>query len=79
MFWKQKSIIHYLKEGDKKSKFFHNSLLQRIIRNQIALLRSTEGIIKEKQEDIEEGLTNYYKNLMSNPNTNRDVAIKKLT
>jgi hypothetical protein len=44
ILWKQKSRINWLKEGDKNTKFFHNALLQRRIKNRIAsLILSAEG------------------------------------
>jgi hypothetical protein len=74
----KKSRIHWLKEGDKNSKLFHNSLLQRRSQNIIASIISTNGIIKEKQDDIEEYLTSCYNHLLLYPNTNIYVVINKI-
>jgi hypothetical protein len=63
--WHQKSRIHWLKEGDKKSCFFHNSLIQRRNINRIVVIKAQAGNTKVKKEDIENELLHYYQNLLS--------------
>jgi hypothetical protein len=48
----KKSRVRWLCESDKNTKFFHNSLLQRISHNQIKTLKLASGAMLEKDEDI---------------------------
>jgi hypothetical protein len=48
ILWKKKSKIHWLREGDKNTKFFHNSLIQRRNKNRIVSIRSQDGSTKFK-------------------------------
>jgi hypothetical protein len=56
--WCQKSRIHWLKEGDKNTRFFHNSLIQRRNRNRIVAIKVQDGNTKVK-EDIENEILLY--------------------
>jgi hypothetical protein len=38
--WRQKSRIHWLREGDKNTRFFHNSLTQRRNMNRIVSIQA---------------------------------------
>jgi hypothetical protein len=77
--WKQKSRIQWLKEGDKNTRFFHNSLIQRRSRNHIVEIKAPDGSTKVKKEDIENELLHYFQNLLSKPEVNQEEAISKVT
>jgi len=79
MLWKNNSRVHWLKERDNNTKLFHNSLLQRRIMNWISYLRLDGGDIKDNHDEIEEELTNYFKNLLTEPNINTKEAINRIT
>lgn len=38
VFWKDKSRVHWLKEGEKNTKFFHRSIIQHKSHNKITHL-----------------------------------------
>lgn len=40
MLWKQKSRIRWLKEGERNTKFFHRTTIQRRLHNTIAHLQN---------------------------------------
>jgi hypothetical protein len=79
ILWHHKSRIHWLKEGDKNTHFFHNSLIQRRNRNKIVSLKAQDGSTKVKKEDIEKELLHHFQNLLSEPRINRKEAITKIT
>ena len=41
--WKQKSRIKWLKEGERNTKFFHRSTIQRRIHNNITHIHNQQG------------------------------------
>ncbi|XP_057871227.1 uncharacterized protein LOC131077702 [Cryptomeria japonica] len=43
VFWKQKSRETWLEEGDKNTKFFHNSVSMRRVRNHISKIKLSDG------------------------------------
>jgi hypothetical protein len=45
----------------------------------ISSLRSKGGEIKETQEDIEVELTNYFRNLLIEPDHHREIPIHRIT
>jgi hypothetical protein len=71
IMFRQKSRMLWLKEGDKNTKFFHNSLLQRRNQNWIHSLKMEEGVMVERHEDIEQSLINYFSDLLSEPPQDR--------
>jgi len=42
--WRNKSRVQWLKEGEKKTKFFHKSTITHMIHNRILKIRDHEGI-----------------------------------
>lgn len=53
VLWRQKSRIRWLKEGEKNTKFFHKTTVQRRMRNQISQVNNAQGVKVETQEGIE--------------------------
>eukprot|EP00253_Pinus_taeda_P016325 PITA_16325 len=43
ILWRQKSRIRWLKEGEKNTKFFHRSTIQRRMHNNIAFINNRQG------------------------------------
>lgn len=53
IIWKKKSRIRWLKEGEKNTKFFHRSTIQRRMHNHITILNNSQGDKLEYHENIE--------------------------
>nr|TKR98075.1 hypothetical protein D5086_0000206760 [Populus alba] len=64
---KQRSRINWLKLGDRNTKFFHNSLLQRQVRNQIHSLQNSTGSVITDQQEMGNLASTYYQQLLSEP------------
>lgn len=63
LFWKQKSRILWLREGDMNSKFFHNLTKQRRARNKITRLINSSGDMVEDEEGMVAIATSYFRSL----------------
>ena len=79
ILWKQKSRIRWLKEGDRNTKFFHRTTIQRQHTNRITSLTSANGDPLHSHEDLEAALVGHYQNLLTEPIPDRHEAIAKLT
>jgi hypothetical protein len=75
ILWRQKSRIQWLKEGERNTKFFHRSMVQRRQTNHITHLVSDQGTKIQQHADIEKEMLSYYKNLLSEPPVDRSRAI----
>jgi hypothetical protein len=79
ILWRQKSRIQWLKEGNRNTKFFHRSTIQRRHANRITQLILDNGKIRHTHEELEEELVTYYQNLLSDPRRDRSQAIAQIT
>jgi hypothetical protein len=79
ILWKQKSRIRWLKEGDRNTKFFHRTTIQRRHTNRITSLISDNGEPLHSHEDMEAALVGHYQNLLTEPIQDRHEAIAKVT
>ncbi|XP_022558258.1 uncharacterized protein LOC111206163 [Brassica napus] len=61
MFWKQKSRVFWLREGDRNTKFFHALTKQRRARNKITQLLDENGNIVEDEEGLVAIATSYFR------------------
>ena len=60
MFWRQKSRILWLREGDRNSKYFHVLVKQRRARNSITQLLDDNGNVVEDEEGLVAIATSYF-------------------
>ncbi|KAL0360850.1 UNVERIFIED_CONTAM: putative mitochondrial protein [Sesamum radiatum] len=65
MHWQQRSKMHWLKDGDGNTKFFHLYALARKKRNHISRLRDDAGTWKETETDIQGILLQYFRNIFA--------------
>ena len=68
-FWRQKSREKWLEEGDRNTKFFHNSVIQNKNLRNITHLKSVEGNMVSDPLKISEELINYFNDCLNNYET----------
>eukprot|EP00253_Pinus_taeda_P029932 PITA_29932 len=79
ILWRQKSRIRWLKEGEKNTKFFHKTTVQRQMHNHISQLNNAQGEQVESQEGIEKEFLQYFKAMSQEPNINRTEEIDRIS
>eukprot|EP00253_Pinus_taeda_P013020 PITA_13020 len=79
ILWKQKSRIRWLKEGEKNTKFFHRSTIQRRMHNNIAFINNNQGDRIEKHEDIEKAFRDHFQEALKEQPGSYEAAIKAVT
>ncbi|KAI9101609.1 hypothetical protein K1719_023853 [Acacia pycnantha] len=62
-YWWQISRITWLNCGDRNTKFFHNSVIQRRQRNKVLRLKNDNGIWLEESSAINKAFSGFYQNL----------------
>jgi hypothetical protein len=65
IYWKQRAHVHWMKEGDRNTKYFHTVASERKKLNKIVKLKREDGVVVEEQEAMKEVATNYFSNLFS--------------
>ena len=68
MFWKQKSRVFWLREGDRNTKFFHALTKQRRARNKITQLLDENGNIVEDEKGLVAIATSYFRQIFESSN-----------
>ncbi|XP_048596178.1 uncharacterized protein LOC125594561 [Brassica napus] len=68
MFWKQKSRVFWLREGDRNTKFFHALTKQRRARNKITQLLDENENIVEDEEGLVAIATSYFRQIFESSN-----------
>ncbi|XP_011093973.1 uncharacterized protein LOC105173793 [Sesamum indicum] len=63
-FFYQKAKIHYLKEGDRNTKFFHDMVKRNVARNSIGAVTRADGTVITAAEDIAQEFVDYYTSLL---------------
>ncbi|KAI9075927.1 hypothetical protein K1719_042128 [Acacia pycnantha] len=59
-YWWQRSRIAWLNCGDRNTKFFHSTVIQRRIRNKVLRLKNENGIWMEERADINRAFSDFY-------------------
>ncbi|KAI9121028.1 hypothetical protein K1719_008061 [Acacia pycnantha] len=65
MYWWQRSKISWLTCGDRNTKFFHSSVIQRRQRNKVLRLKDETGVWMEDRKVINKTFSNFYMTLFS--------------
>ena len=79
ILWKQKSRIGWLKEGERNTKFFHRTTIQRRMHNTITFIQNQAGERVENHVEIEEEFINHFQAVHQEPLIDRQSAIEKIT
>lgn len=80
ILWRQKSRITWLKEGERNTKFFHRSTIQRRMQNRIHHITNQQGEQVEQHEEIEQVLPDYFKSIQQEDRTiDRQPAIDTIS
>eukprot|EP00253_Pinus_taeda_P031502 PITA_31502 len=79
IYWRQKSRIQWLKEGERNTKFFHRTTVQRRMHNQIPFIVNHDWVKVEEHGQIEEVLLNHFQQVHREQEENRHRAIGKIT
>ncbi|KAI9079218.1 hypothetical protein K1719_038823 [Acacia pycnantha] len=65
VYWWQRSRISWLNYGDRNTKFFHGSVIQRRQRNKVLRLKDESGVWLEDRKEINKVFSNFYTKLFS--------------
>eukprot|EP00253_Pinus_taeda_P023098 PITA_23098 len=79
ILWKQKSRIRWLKEGERNTKFFHRTTVQRRVHNNIPFIQKQGGLRVKHHEEIEKEFLNHFKQVHQEPNVDMRPAIERIT
>jgi hypothetical protein len=63
VYWRQRSRINWLKEGDRNTKFFHKKATWRAKKNKIERLMRQDGSMTENKEEMEDMATKFFTDL----------------
>ena len=63
LYWKQRAHAHWLDNGDRNIKFFHQLASKRKRRSRICKLVMEDGSVVEQEGEKQIIITNYYKSL----------------
>lgn len=75
VFWKQRSNLLWLKEGDMNSHFFHATALTRKRRNFILNLRNAQGQWSTTLAEIDGLISDYFSNLFTTDGCQNDEVL----
>ncbi|KAJ7972874.1 reverse transcriptase [Quillaja saponaria] len=78
IFWKQKSIVQWLKQGDKNTLFFHLSTVIRRRRNVIDFLKLSLNNWTSRREDIGQAFVNHFTQTFTSSNSSFPADLNNL-
>ncbi|KAL0316665.1 UNVERIFIED_CONTAM: hypothetical protein Sradi_5544700 [Sesamum radiatum] len=72
-FYYQKAKIHFLKQGDRNTKFFYDMVKRNTARNSISAITKDDGSIITSALDIAQEFINFYTSLLGTEDQTRPV------
>ena len=79
VFWEQKARVKWLQEGERNTKFFHNSIIQNRNSSKIHKLKKMDGSTVETRREIEEELSQHFSDIRKEYGGDRSRAINRIT
>ena len=79
LFWQQKAKVKWMQEGERNTKFFHNSVIQNKNSSRIQRLKTRDGNRVEMRRDIEAELTQHFSEILREDGRDRSRDIEQIT
>eukprot|EP00253_Pinus_taeda_P035598 PITA_35598 len=79
IFWRQKSRVQWLKEGERNTRFFHRSTLANRAHNRISSIKDEGGQLLSSHKDMEAVLVQHFSGISKETISDRENFIKDLT
>eukprot|EP00253_Pinus_taeda_P012913 PITA_12913 len=79
IFWRQKSRIQWIKEGERNTKFFHKSTMAHRAHNRITKIKDSQGIELVSHKDMESSLVQHFFNIAKEPMEDKSRFIDQFT
>eukprot|EP00253_Pinus_taeda_P008493 PITA_08493 len=79
IFWRQKSRVQWIKEGQRNTKFFHRSTIAHKNNNIIVKITNQYGIERHTHEDMEKFLLQYFQKIAEETSEDRYQFMKRFT
>jgi hypothetical protein len=74
-YWRQRAKMHWLKEGDLNTKFFHMTATSRQRKKKIEKLVNDENVVVSTQPELCEVALNYFNHLFKASSTRQDPVL----
>eukprot|EP00253_Pinus_taeda_P008746 PITA_08746 len=78
ILWRQKSRIKWLREGERNTKFFHQAMIKHRQGNRILSIKDKNGERVVEQNEIEQVLMDYHKDILTETQVDRTRAIQEI-
>jgi len=78
IFWKQKSRVQWLKEGERNTKFFHRSTIANRTHNRISSIKDKDGYIHQSHEETDAVSVKQFHDISKENLSGREPFIKDL-
>jgi len=78
IFWKQKSRVQWLKEGEWNTRFFHRSTIANRTHNRISSILNEYGEVQTTHKNIEAVMVEHCKGITNENNLDKDQHIKEI-
>eukprot|EP00253_Pinus_taeda_P035409 PITA_35409 len=79
IFWRKKSRVQWLKEGERNTRFFHRSTMANRTHNRISLIKDEGGNLHNSHEEIEVVLVNHFRGIAKETCYDRENSIRDFT
>eukprot|EP00253_Pinus_taeda_P002181 PITA_02181 len=79
IYWRQKSRIQWIKEGERNTKFFHKTTMAHRAHNRITKIKDSQGIELVSHNDMESVLVQHFCNIAKEPLEDRSRFIDHFT
>lgn len=79
IFWRQKSRVQWVKEGERNTRFFHRSSMANRSHNKISSIKDVKGKLLNTHEDIEAVLVQHFRSIAEETILARAHFIEDLT
>lgn len=79
IFWRQKSRVQWLKEGERNTSIFHRSTMANKAFNRISTIRDKKGDMQNTHKEIEKVLVQHFQDIAQENIPNKEDSIREIT